>query len=260
MTLDVINNPPSTLAEWNALIKQEGLHVKWSEQLAGMYDSCKRKAEKLQQQHDPNYLFPYDVSEKVFRQEMTIEEAVALAQEQLVKYNTKIDYLLNICRLCEVETEIRNRLAGEGRLPATPEKYADGSVLEISEPLFDGQDLSSIERNPVGTTYYIDADSGSDSNDGLSTGAAWATANKFTESARSAGDVAIMRRNCSNTYDRWFYLFKYCSDGSLGNPIILEADYDNAFGEDVDVSSTATATVTVGSKTWTFTSDVSGSD
>lgn len=50
------------------------------------------------------------------------------------------------------------------------------------------------KRTPVGTTYYIDYGSGDDANDGLSTGNAWKTINKYTSvTVRSAGDIAKLR-------------------------------------------------------------------
>ncbi len=114
-----------------------------------------------------------------------------------------------------------------------------------------------VEREPIGTTYYIDADSGNNGNAGTSTGAAWASLDQFTENARSAGDRAILRRGTTNRYDNGSHLL-FTSDGTPGNPIVIEADYDDAFGDQVDLSATATATLTVGSKAVTFSADVSG--
>jgi len=55
---------------------------------------------------------------------------------------------------------------------------------------------AGAKRTPVGTTYYIDYGSGNDANDGLSTGNAWKTINKYTSvTVRSPGDIAKLRAN-----------------------------------------------------------------
>ena len=108
-------------------------------------------------------------------------------------------------------------------------------------------------------TFYIDADGGNDGNAGTSTGAAWATLAQYTTTtARSAGDIAILRRNTTATYDNAGATLQFDEDGNAAGPIVVEADYDNEFGDDVDLSATATATLTFGSKTVTFSSDISG--
>jgi len=107
-------------------------------------------------------------------------------------------------------------------------------------------------------TYYIDADNGSDAAAGTHpTISPWLTLDKFTESARSAGDVAILRGGMTNGYDNGSDL-DFTSDGTIVAPIVIEADYDDAWGDHVDISGTATATLTFGSKTITFSADVSG--
>lgn len=109
------------------------------------------------------------------------------------------------------------------------------------------------------TQYYIDSDNGNDANTGLAIGAgfAWATFNKFTENPRIEGDIATARRNRAATYDDGGDL-AFSSDGDPELPIILEADFDDYWGDEVDLSGTATATLTFGSKTITFSADVSG--
>jgi len=101
-------------------------------------------------------------------------------------------------------------------------------------------------------TYYIDLDNGSDSNDGSTTSLAFLTINEFTNNSRSAGDIGIVRRGTTETASA---NIDFTSDGSMGNPIVLEADYDDAWGD--ETTPTATATFTFGSKTVTFSADVS---
>lgn len=118
-----------------------------------------------------------------------------------------------------------------------------------------------VERKPKGTTYYIDFTNGDDVlNDGStpvkSNGdGPWATLDQFTENVRAAGDKAIVRRGMTQivTTD-----LDFTSDGTVDNPIIIEADFDDAWGDFVDLSLTATATLAFGSKTVTFSADISG--
>ena len=111
------------------------------------------------------------------------------------------------------------------------------------------------------TQYYIDSDNGDDGADGLTpTGDAvngpFATWNIFLESARSAGDICTMRRNRTANYDDTGGSAALSSGTSVA-PITIEADYDDYWSDEVDLSGTATATLTFGSKTVTFSADVS---
>lgn len=64
----------------------------------------------------------------------------------------------------------------------------------------EGRRLDIFKRKPVGTVYYIDLDGGNDGNDGLSTGNAWLTIEKYTTvTVRSAGDIAYVRANTDET-------------------------------------------------------------
>jgi len=138
--------------------------------------------------------------------------------------------------------------------------WKDSTLQEIVDVIPIEQDARRrrlVNRKPIGTTFFIDADNGNDGNAGTSTGAAFATLDQFTENARSAGDKAILRRGMTNRYDDGTDL-NFTSDGTLLDPIKITADNANAFSDDVDLSATATATLTFGSKTVTFSSDVSG--
>jgi len=83
------------------------------------------------------------------------------------------------------------------------------------------------------------------------------TFDKYTENARSAGDIAVARRGLATDYDNGTDL-AFSSNGTTLAPIQLESDYDNDFGDQVDLSATATATLTFGSKTVTYSADISG--
>lgn len=111
------------------------------------------------------------------------------------------------------------------------------------------------------TDYYIDFDNGNDgTNDGTTAtktngDGPWATLDQFVENVRSAGDKAIVRRGMTQTVTSDLIPI---SNGTRAAPIIIEADYDDAWSDQVDLSATATATLTFGSKTITFSADVSG--
>ncbi len=115
------------------------------------------------------------------------------------------------------------------------------TVVDTTNFIIDGVDIT-VDGNADGTVQeedgpYVDLDN-------------------FASTSRSAGDVAICRNGMTNNYDDGTDLL-FTSDGSLINPITIEADYANAFSDDVDLSVTGTATLTFGSKTVTFSSDIS---
>ncbi len=105
------------------------------------------------------------------------------------------------------------------------------------------------------TKYYIDSDNGLDTNAGTSTGAAYKTMNKFTETARTAGDIGICRRGTTATYDDGGGL-DFTSDGTYTAPLVLEADFDDDFGD--FANSTQTYTPVFGSKTMTASATITG--
>jgi len=62
------------------------------------------------------------------------------------------------------------------------------------------RDNAIVDRNPIGTTYYIDLDGGNDGAAGTSTGTAWKTIRKYLETtSRSPGDIAYVRANTDET-------------------------------------------------------------
>lgn len=101
---------------------------------------------------------------------------------------------------------------------------------------------TAITGMTAGDTYYI-----------LNS---WLDLDQFTENARSAGDKVIIRRGAVQCDDGTDLTFT--SDGTILAPIVIEADFDNLWRDQVDLSATATATITFGSKTVTYSSDISG--
>lgn len=92
-----------------------------------------------------------------------------------------------------------------------------------------------VEREPVGTVYYIDFNAGDDSKDGLTTGNAWKTIEKFTAlTSRSPGDIAKIRANTTEI-PAGHVVFN--DDGAMDNPITLRGcdSVDDPWGDASDV-------------------------
>lgn len=108
-------------------------------------------------------------------------------------------------------------------------------------------------------TFYIDTSCNTPGNGTSPTCAAGANdpydnVDDFTDAARTAGDKAIMRRGiASSSADGTDVVFT--TDGNLNNPITLEADYDNIWGD--FASSSQTYTVVRGSKSMTASDTIS---
>lgn len=71
-------------------------------------------------------------------------------------------------------------------------------------------------------------------------GAPLATMRQFTDVARVAGDVGIVKRGVATTTDPGVAM-SFTTDGTLNAPITLMADYDNAFNNFATSSQTVTA-------------------
>ena len=124
------------------------------------------------------------------------------------------------------------------------------------------------------TRFYVDADNGSDANNGLGPDSAagtdkpFLTLDQFTENARSAGDKVTLRRGTTAQYDDDTDL-TVTSDGDKDNPIIIEADFEGSsarglhasdgWNGDTDVfdNSTQTYTMVFGSKVHTASATIS---
>lgn len=109
------------------------------------------------------------------------------------------------------------------------------------------------------TAYYVSWDSASTtncraSNDGLATTSSFCTLDRFTENARSAGDIVFVRRGFATTSA--ITDLDFTSDGTISNPIIITADYDNLWGD--FASSSQTYTVNTASSTFVGSASTTG--
>lgn len=112
-----------------------------------------------------------------------------------------------------------------------------------------------------GAVYYIDLQAASCTGNGLATTTSFCSIDLFTDVARNAGDMAIVKRDTASTTDVTDIL--PASSGTLNNPITLTADYDNLWSTFATSSQTVTpvfgattltlsASSTITNNTWIY--------
>jgi len=150
--------------QWNNECHRLSVHVKHDYQLADLEVLYRRKLDKLYDMYEAQRdILRFGVSDSFIQ--TTSEDAINDLKALKNKAN-RIALKWNT-----VKAEIRGRRVGQ------------------------------FVRNPIGTTYYIDLDSGNDGNDGLGIGTAWLTFEKYTTvTVRSPGDIALIRANTSEIY------------------------------------------------------------
>lgn len=107
-----------------------------------------------------------------------------------------------------------------------------------------------LPQSVSATAYYIDFNAAGGGN-GLATTTAFNSLDAFTESARSAGDIAFVRRGAASTTNVSDLTFT--SSGSITSPIVITADYDNIWSD----FATSSQTYTIALATSTFYADAS---
>ena len=105
----------------------------------------------------------------------------------------------------------------------------------------------SFSHDAEATAYYIDFARVCGTCDGLATTTSFTSLDAFTEVARTAGDIAFVRRGTASTTN--VTDLSFTSDGTVANPLIISADYDNLWND--FASSTQTYTVAVATSTFT---------
>ena len=246
---------PKNNKDWAEDVKKENLDVKYDFQLSEMEKS---HADKIPKVEDDLYKFEkypdvirYEL-EQQFKNDFKGEELTKIMEEEFESQHNYYKW-----KKAKLDQSVE-RIKKERKLRASGFVVADkGDDKKL-------KDVSKIAedkiRHILGTTYYVDFDNGNDLADGLTptgdaTNGPWATLDKFTENARSAGDVCIVRRGMTQTVSSDLL---FTSDGTIVAPITIEAAYANEWSDNVDLSATATATLIFGSKTITFSADVSG--
>lgn len=146
----------------------------------------------------------------------------------------------------------------------------EAKICRLAEKLRDtrfeirGRVLGNLERDPIGTEYFIDLDGGNNGNTGLSPAQAWLTLEQYTTTtARSPGDIAWVRAATSEviaaniacdedgTKSQPIYIIG-CSSGSGSG-----SDEEDPWGDDedtrpiVDANGSASRFEMVGDHFWT---------
>ena len=241
-------NKPATDAAWAEDVKEESLHVKYDYQLAEMEESHVAKLPRVLKQLQEWETFASWKKEEIRRAWptkplVTVEGIEEVYQDRLRNLQWKIKKLEQSIERIKKERELR----------------AKGFVVPDKDDEKKLRDVKSVPMDRVrtiyGTAYYVDFTNGNDTNDGLGTGTAFATLDKFCEDARSAGDTCTVRGTMTQTVSTDL---THTSDGTNAARIVLKRDFGDEWGDHVDLSITATATLTWGSKTVTYSSDISG--
>lgn len=111
-----------------------------------------------------------------------------------------------------------------------------------------------IPQGVGATAYYVDFSATNGTFDGLATTTAFSSLDAFTEVARSAGDIAFVRRGVASTTN--VTDLNFTSDGTITNPIIISADYDNLWSD--FATSTQTYSVAVATSTFYASASITG--
>lgn len=104
------------------------------------------------------------------------------------------------------------------------------------------------------TNYFADFGVVGCSGAGTASTTSFCSLNDFTEVARASGDQLFVRRGTSTTTG--MNSLTFLSDGSVADPIVVSADYDNIWGD--FSTSSQTFTLAVGSSTMTASASITG--
>lgn len=151
-----------TPSEWESKILFRGIAVKFDSQLEALKQLYIGKIDRIRQRLRGNWSVTItpSVGNVLKTTEQMADELFGQIQRLLAKEARLLDKFAAVCK----EIELREK--------------------------------KLVSRTPHGTTYYIDYDNGSDSNDGLSTTNAWKTLTKYTTTTvRTPGDIAYLRAN-----------------------------------------------------------------
>ncbi|OGO03990.1 MAG: hypothetical protein A2Y91_03425 [Chloroflexi bacterium RBG_13_54_8] len=221
-----------TKKEWEFAIRQQGLHLKHDTQLIFNQEQLEDKLVRI----DSDLRFEEDFKEGHIcmailnspKRAMTREEATECVESDIANKKKKV-------------AMIRERLA-----------CLDQEIINRADEL--------VVRTPKGTPYFVDFTNGHDvNNDGTTAvksngDGPWATLDKATATL-IAGDTVTVRGSMTQVVTQDL---NFTNDGTILLPILMERDYDNNWGDRVDLSVTATATLTFGSKTVTYSVAING--
>lgn len=254
---------PTTNSQWSEDAKAESLCFKFDYQLDQMAENLTVKLPRINEDLDMFINWPdvvrYKLNQHLKRKPFVdgLYKGKTLKQwideefnNQLLIYDWKKAKIQQSINRIEKEIALRK----SGFLEVLTSDKSTGKFDPLSREVKEAWLQGSRKRAMVGTTYYVDSTGGNDGNDGLGTGTAWANLDTFTEAARSAGDICILRRGLTG-YDNGSDLL-FTSDGTITDPITIEADYDDAWTD--FANSAQTYTPVFGSKTMTASATITG--
>ncbi|MEK0325474.1 MAG: hypothetical protein QQN63_07200 [Nitrosopumilus sp.] len=262
------SSKPTTDADWAEDVKKESFDLKYSHQLEEMLVAHEKKIPVVQEDLDKFNDWPdavkYELNQQFSDPDFDLEGKIVQQwiddefAEQHVMYKWKVAKLEQTVERLKKEIQLR----GNGFLTVLEKQGKNDKRFNPNMPENEAINRAGGRvRAPLGTQFFVDDTCATPGNGSSAT--CGGVANDpfddlvaFTETGRNAGDICTVRRDNTSIDDGTDLLFT--SDGTIDNPIIIEADYDNNFSGNVDLSATATATLTFGSKTVTFASDISG--
>jgi hypothetical protein len=162
-----------------------------------------------------------------------------------IKFKEQLDWLKDFYpeKISRLKTYLDDMIAGH--VPSIEEEilFIQKKIKRLSGKYettlneIKGRKLGHFKKRPEhGTLYYIDLDGGNDGNDGLSIGQAWLTLEKYTTvTARSAGDIAKVRANTTQTKTDADIVLD--EDGSVDERIEIRgcSSSDDPWGDGSDV-------------------------
>jgi len=216
-------NPPTRDSDWADDVCNESFDVKFDHQLEALRPQVYAKRDQCEFAADMARRYPQKIEAEIyerfwrkgFRGAQLDEEVASRTKRAIDRAMFKEAKLFQSATRLNKEIDLRRR------------KF--------------------VVRKPLGTTYYIDLNAGSDAAAGTSVGTAWKTFDKCYENVRTAGDIFIFKWGTTQTGTTDVIPI---SNGNTGLPIISTADWDNAFGNIATPSETGT--FTLGSKTVTM--------
>lgn len=258
---------PTTDAQWAEDVKEESLHLKFNKQLDKMKVSHEDKLPRLQKDMDELMGCPECVRWDLRSQfEGMFDDAGLRYNQKLEGKNLQqwideefdsasstkhFEYEKLQQSIERIDNEIRLRDKG---FVTVIDRIEAGKPERLAIDAKGGR-----TRSPLGTTFFIDADCGTpgDGTTATCNGDAddsFDDLDAFMSVARSAGDVAIARRSPTRMDDGTDVTV--ISDGTKINPIKVEADFTDEWGD--FASSSQTYTPVLGSKVMEASATITG--
>jgi len=229
-SVDVINWSKYTKMgseQLNTLTSFRGVQVKHDSQLDYLESYYPKEIKRVEQDYMSIKYEPTPTTQQVIEMQseisklLTENEGLESLREKEKDSEKQGGLLENIQANVKIMDDLNNIIETQekkdyytGTIDRLKEKYA--SVLIEKEI----RTAKAFDRNPIGTTYYIDFINGLDSNNGTGTGSAWQTLRQYTNvTVRTPGDIAYVRAGQEHQYTTADIVFD--EDGNRTNYIYL---------------------------------------